>query len=649
MPCVSEPHRLFEVGRLEVQDVQVELSLHEPEECVPQRQRAFLRRADMDSRRLWFLWAEDPSPNCGCSGGCQFLDSSISREEVVAPIRPDIHHKPTNTAALLSLKRSLQAVSIQDLSCPHLLHHGLLACYERPSQPSPSQPPNGSDTESFISAKASLSSDSLSDTNEFYSLENVNEAGMEGHTLPDDLEGQREVQKGKAKRQRELDPLFSLFPSYKYHILALNISAEAPSVLQSKVALRIPVVGQYRAGKLPVLRGAGSGERERPSRNHHSRDAQSQLNVGVSILGDVSATLSPQATAIITRYIHLNTVPCAVSYLQPVFSSMAASLAHYFRRRAAPAVLTGCTLETSLSLQSYLSRILSSSSSSTEQQQPFSAQISLAVCPDCGFQLVQSHPLTHGGKLVCSFVTATICSLQVGSLLQTHNHADSENMSTLSSLGLSLQGRCTSLQGSLAVNLSSDKTSPNRSLPNLLTNPRRPQAALVDSSPEFCVLVEAGCNSPSFTVAAKIVTMEVSPRAVLTWDHIQSVDGSACRPSSNQTEEGRNQVALSLSLPQVWADVAAPHTGWPSETTGTVLCQTRSSSCRWMSAISGGLDPLLGYEVGVAWRKPLQELVGGVREVLAAKRDRDQRTLLALTANAARSFLKEKVYIRSND
>ena len=247
-----------------------------------------------------------------------------------------------------------------------------------------------------------------------------------------------------------------------------------------------------------------------------------------------------------------------------VLSSVMHSLTQYFRQRAASAVLTSFSLDTHLALKSYLSKLLHLS---TEPHHPFSAEVSVAVDPDINVHFVQSHPLPHAGEPVCSIIALTAFGLQLGSLLQSHSQAPVESNSTLSSLRLSLQGKCSSLKTSMAVKLGNK---PSTSLPNLLANSSR-VSSLIEPSPNVCVLLEAGCLSLSLTVAAKIVTMEVSPKAVLTWDHIQSVevDESSGRVSlQHQTDEVRNQLAVSVSLPHVWADVAAPLSGWPSLATG---------------------------------------------------------------------------------
>lgn len=258
---------------------------------------------------------------------------------------------------------------------------------------------------------------------------------------------------------------------------------------------------------------------------------------------------------------------------------MTTSLTYYFQQRSALAVLTGCSLEASLSLNSYLSQLLQPSS----DPQPFSAHISLAMNPKAfaGVQFVQSFPQQHwhhinpdppSGASVphCSLVSAALCGLQVSSLIQTHTESvaeDEDNHATVSSLQLSLKGGCSSVQLSLAVQFSVG-TFPS-SFPNLLTNSSRLEV-VVGPNPGSCSLLEMACLMPSFTAAAKVVTLEVSHKAVLTWEHVHShpLREEVKRLASNQQEEVKNKIALSVSMPQVWVDVAAPCTGRPGASTG---------------------------------------------------------------------------------
>ena len=75
---------LLECGRAEVGTIQGDVSLREPEKAMPERQMAFLKRADSRTRRLWFVWEEKYKNTCGCCGGCPFLSSTINRPDIDA-------------------------------------------------------------------------------------------------------------------------------------------------------------------------------------------------------------------------------------------------------------------------------------------------------------------------------------------------------------------------------------------------------------------------------------------------------------------------------------------------------------------------------------------------------------------------------------
>lgn len=264
-PVTGDTRRLFEAGRVDVGLVQGDIALREPKDCVPQRQLAFLRRADTATRRLWFLWDEGAKNHshggvalsCGCWGGCQFLDGSIQRcppqSTTTSAVYATVPSEKTGTLswtfALHSLKKTLQSVCFRDLACTQLIHKGLLDYYDKryPSvgEASPCQPSAGSDNESFVSARASPgNSGSQSDTNEFYSLENVNEAGLEGHSLPEQLWRKPRSSTETAGMKNEVHTLFHmlaeedtlhpLLPSYVYRCIPFYISTKAPS-LQSQV------------------------------------------------------------------------------------------------------------------------------------------------------------------------------------------------------------------------------------------------------------------------------------------------------------------------------------------------------------------------------------------------------------------------------
>ena len=317
---------------------------------------------------------------------------------------------------------------------------------------------------------------------------------------------------------------------------------------------------------------------------------------------------------------------------------MANSLTSYFKQRGALAVLSGCSLETTLSLNSHLNQLLNP----PHDLVPVSTQVSLVMDRNAciAVRLVQSLPQPYQlppAVSRCSLVTAAVGGLQLSSLIRIHTEKvseDEDSQCTISSLQLSLQGQCKTVQLTLAT-LLSDGVTPPPSFPNLLTNSSRLQ--VMDHSPSVCSLLEMGCVSPSFDLVAKIVTLEVSHRGILTWEQVQS-EAVDRKPTSQQTEQVNNKLAVSVTLPQLWIDIAAPHTGRLSASTGMKHVYIVWLPCTPHPPYNiGGLDLMVGGAVGVVWQSRLKVIVRHVQELMDAKRARDRRVFLGLLTGAARS------------
>ena len=223
---------MLECGLIDVGNVQGDLNLREREECVPYRQREFLKLADGKTRRLWFLWRDDEDGvggrdagrkelkdefRCGCCGGCPFLGGCIERQlprdkmHSVAytsqlSTEPEKLEKQESGSAftykslgLQSLRKVLSAFSIKELDCIQYLHQGLLdhyaVRYGKPNITSSVYTEGNKDDQcvgkralvtessnvsihsdgSFVSA---LSNPESSDDDRFMSLENLNETGL---------------------------------------------------------------------------------------------------------------------------------------------------------------------------------------------------------------------------------------------------------------------------------------------------------------------------------------------------------------------------------------------------------------------------------------------------------------------------------------
>ena len=90
----------MECACVDVGRIQSDISLREPHLALPDRQQAFLRRADSNSQRLWFLW--DDSYQCGCCGGCMYLDHYIQRDDTPYQLQTSRYFSHDATGSPLS-------------------------------------------------------------------------------------------------------------------------------------------------------------------------------------------------------------------------------------------------------------------------------------------------------------------------------------------------------------------------------------------------------------------------------------------------------------------------------------------------------------------------------------------------------------------
>lgn len=197
LPDPQEPTLYLKVGLLDLNPVQGDLALREPMECVPERQLSFLRKADQRTRRLWFLWGASDW-QCGCCGGCVFMQGSVARKPIIARSESAVyrpHFSPLTSLprhlAMQGLNAKLQVMSISDVDCLWCLHRGLLDHYRARyagkghtplttprQQESSSKVLSLSDDASFVSARSSLTS-LLAE--EYKSVGEVNMAALEDH------------------------------------------------------------------------------------------------------------------------------------------------------------------------------------------------------------------------------------------------------------------------------------------------------------------------------------------------------------------------------------------------------------------------------------------------------------------------------------
>jgi hypothetical protein len=141
-----------------------------------------------------------------------------------------------------------------------------------------------------------------------------------------------------------------------------------------------------------------------------------------------------------------------------------------------------------------------------------------------------------------------------------------------------------------------------------------------------CLLLEAGIRESTATCVAEIVHSELSEEIVLTWRNVQGyqLQDVRKRPTSDDCQEKKNRVVFSASLPLFWSQLASPHTGIASASTG-------------------GIDMLILLEAMEAWQRGVEQLVSSAQSLLSNKALREKQVLLTIIANAAKMPLMKKV------
>ena len=146
------------------------------------------------------------------------------------------------------------------------------------------------------------------------------------------------------------------------------------------------------------------------------------------------------------------------------------------------------------------------------------------------------------------------------------------------------------------------------------------------SKSDVCVLLEAGVKESSATCVAEIVHSELSEEVVLTWRNVQGyqLQDMSAQPTSDDCQEKKNRVVLSISLPHLWSHLASPNTGIAGPTTG-------------------GIDVLILIEAMEAWQRSVEKLLSSIQSLLTNKALCEKQALLMLIANAAKMPMTRKV------
>ena len=146
------------------------------------------------------------------------------------------------------------------------------------------------------------------------------------------------------------------------------------------------------------------------------------------------------------------------------------------------------------------------------------------------------------------------------------------------------------------------------------------------SESTVCILLEAGMKESTATCVAEIIHSELSEEVVLTWRNVQGyqLQDVSAQPTSEDCQEKKNRVVLSISLPKFWSQLASPSTGIAGPTTG-------------------GIDILILIEAIEAWKSSVEKLLSSIQSLLTKKSLREKQALLMLIANAAKLPMYRKV------
>ena len=334
---------LVESGLVDLGPISGDLSLREPLDCVPQRQMDFLKLADKNTKRLWFLW--DTSDNCGCWGACMFQDGSVQRPLTRGKKDCTVYNAKMTTRGLESLENGLLGHTIRDIDCLQTIHKSLLEHYQHryttPTAQSltPSRPYSYmSDDDSFVSARSSLTSLLLEERSEFVSFENLDSVSSKLNKLkskPPPLILSDSIDSGDSSLETYKD----VSHTHKLDDVRLRVRMDTQvnedkakplhfpvkrscsdgaalhpkntlkrTANQEYLLLRVPQLSPCNEGQIPLItpRGTGIRTKERPRRRarpqRKNENSMATFSLSVSVEGAVRAVLTPMASNTLQRY-----------------------------------------------------------------------------------------------------------------------------------------------------------------------------------------------------------------------------------------------------------------------------------------------------------------------------------------------------------
>ncbi len=337
---------LVETGLVDLGPISGDLSLREPLDCVPQRQMDFLKLADKNTRRLWFLW--DSGDNCGCWGACLFLGDSTKRPLTRGKNECAVYNAQTTNKGLENLESNLSSHTIRDIDCLQTIHRALLEHYKHkytvpPTQSlAPGSRPysyvSDADDDSFVSARSSLTSLLLEEGTDFMSLDNLSSVASKLKNRPpplslelgelvgggrSGLEAYKDVSHthylNDVQVRVRMEPQFE--DSKNHHHVPVQRSRSDGTALHPKVTpkkvssqhhhllLRLPQLSLRDTGQVPCITPRGTlmktKNRPRPTRgnNEENNEGGATFSLSVSVGGPTRVVLTPMASNMVQRYV----------------------------------------------------------------------------------------------------------------------------------------------------------------------------------------------------------------------------------------------------------------------------------------------------------------------------------------------------------
>ena len=349
----SDTSSQLECARADIGTVSGEIKLRERDEAMPDRQLAFLQKADRATKRLYFLW--DESSPCGCSGGCPFLDYHLhwpterdtpGDEHCTDTSRYFSFNEPSSHLSsylkedLSSLDPMPDYLDMSSCSCIEQLHRVLLVHHGFSDDELHNTPPasqaqlpdaveemsQGSD--SFWSAKSSLSSfgDPVSSTLK----PKVVSQGASPSSEPRGVRSPGSRHRGRAHKNSmaavEHKNYQHVLDCYKFDMKSVKIPSKSRLLLDSQESgtsgtnengssrgepyfvLFVPKLVEWKTGLIPTVVESLTSQDEwsseqPPQASCTGGESLATVSTAVSIEGNIGIVLSPPALSVVERYL----------------------------------------------------------------------------------------------------------------------------------------------------------------------------------------------------------------------------------------------------------------------------------------------------------------------------------------------------------